>query len=76
MKQKKNENIKTMGSYEYEFEKSLDKLKVHAEAYFGQDCYVGNSMHKIYQKNLNKESTLLDVFAKNHPDLHKKFNDL
>ena len=45
---KQNSKIKTMGKFEFQMEQSLSQLKVHNEHYFGEDTYVGNSMHKIY----------------------------
>ena len=64
-----------MGFYELSMERNLSELKVHNEVYFGQDCYVGNSVHKIY-KDFNEGNTkLIDMFL-DHPELHTKFKEL
>jgi hypothetical protein len=51
-------------------------LKVHSEAYLGQDSYVGNSMHKIYQNFLIGESQLIDGFKEENQEDYKKIIDL
>ena len=65
-----------MGTYEQKMEENLEALKVHSEVYFGQDSYVGNSMHKIYYNFLNGESKLIDGFKESHTDLYKQLLDL
>ena len=63
----------TMGFYELCLENNLRELKVYNEVYFGQDSYVGNSMHKIYKNFLNGESKLIDMFQ-GYPELHSNLN--
>ena len=65
-----------MGAYEFKMEEGLAKLKVHNEHYFGEDNYVGNSMHKMYVNFLKGESVLIDCFANNQQELHKFFCNL
>ena len=55
LKKKKSEHLMTTGFYELCLENNLRELKVYNEVYFGQDSYVGNSMHKIY-KNFLKDN--------------------
>ena len=63
-----------MGFYEISLENNLSELKVHNEVYFGQDSYVGNSMHKIYTNFLEGKSKLIDMFL-DDPELHKKLKE-
>ena len=64
-----------MGFYEFSLENNLSELKVHNEVYFGQDSYVGNSMHKIYTNFLEGKSKLIDMFL-DDPELHMKLKEL
>ena len=61
--------------YEFSLENNLSELKVHNEVYFGQDSYVGNSMHKIYTNFLEGKSKLIDMFL-DDPELHMKLKEL
>ena len=74
LKKKKSEHLMTMGFFERSLENNLKELKVHSEVYFGQDCYVGNSMHKIYKNFRNGESKLIDMFLC-YPELHQKLKN-
>ena len=76
LKQKKCENIQTMGKHEFTMEQNLSKMKVKNEVYFGTDCYVGNSMHKIYANFLRGDTTLIDGFKDENPQLFHKLHDL
>ena len=51
-------------------------LKVKNEVYFGTDCYVGNSMHKVYSAFLRGDTSLIDGFKDSNPQLFDKLLDL
>ena len=46
------------------------------EVYFGTDCYVGNSMHKVYSAFLRGDTSLIDGFKDSNPQLFDKLLDL
>ena len=57
-------------------EQKLDELKVKSKVYFGQDCYVSNSIHKIYSDFLEGNTTLIDGFKTDDPELYEKLHEL